>query len=257
MAFTKRDSPRYTRDYSLLLAKKSQRQDSGLELMKKKQISGELDNFRSRSYVDKLLRRLNRAYPEAVCSLRFTNPLELLVATILSAQCTDKRVNQVTESLFVEFPTAGSYALCPLDTLENAIRSTGFYRNKAKHIRAACAILESDFCSQVPSDMDQLVELPGVGRKTANVILGTAFGVAEGVVVDTHVGRISRRTGLTEKKNPEGVERDLMAILPKNEWIGFSHRLIKLGRGPCKARRTECDTCPLSDICPRIGVNQS
>ena len=224
--------------------------------MGKKQSPGELGNFQSRSYVGKLLRRLDRAYPEAVCSLSFNNPLELLVATILSAQCTDKRVNQVTKSLFVEFPTAGSYALCPLDTLENAIRSTGFYRNKARHIQAACAILESDFCGQVPSDLDQLVKLPGVGRKTANVILGTAFGVAEGVVVDTHVGRISRRTGLTEKKNPEGVERDLMAILPKNQWIGFSHRLIKLGRGPCKSRRAECDICPLSDICPRVGVNR-
>ncbi len=203
-------------------------------------------------FAAKIVRRLARTYPKATCSLRFQNPLQLLVATILSAQCTDRRVNLVTEDLFARFQTAADYAFCRLDTLEKAIESTGFFRNKAKHIQGACRILVEKHDSKVPVDFDALVALPGIGRKTANVIMGTAFGISSGVVVDTHVGRISRRTGLSGEKHPVKVERDLMARLPRGEWIDFSHRVILLGRGPCKARKPTCDICPLSEICPKI-----
>ncbi len=201
-----------------------------------------------------VVRHLRRLYPEATCSLGFRNPLELLVATILSAQCTDQRVNQVTKDLFAKFPAAKDYAKASQAKVERAIRSTGFFRNKAKAIRGCCAELVEQHGGEVPQDLDQLVELPGIGRKTANVILGTGYGIASGVVVDTHVGRLSRRLGLSTEKTPEKVERDLMQLIPKKEWIALSHRLILHGRQHCMARGPKCDTCPLEKICPRIGV---
>ena len=202
----------------------------------------------------KVVRRLKRDYPDAWCALEHDTPLQLLVATILSAQCTDERVNVVTRSLFQKYPDVESLASIPLRTLEREIQSTGFFRNKAKNIKACCQALLRDHGGEVPRDLDDLVKLPGVGRKTGNVVLGTAFGIPSGVVVDTHVGRLSRRLGLTEEQDAVKVERDLIAILPKREWVAYSHRLIHHGRAVCKARRPLCDACGLQDICPRIGV---
>jgi len=201
-----------------------------------------------------VVRRLRRAYPDAVCSLDFRTPLDLLVATILSAQCTDERVNRVTKDLFRKYPAAADYACAPLPELERDIQSTGFFRNKAKSIRNACRILAERFDGRVPTEMDALVELPGVGRKTANVVLGTALGIASGVVVDTHVGRISRRLGLSAHKDPEKIERDLMELVPATEWIALSHRMIRHGRRVCTARKPQCGLCPLGAICPKIGI---
>ncbi len=202
----------------------------------------------------RLARRLAQAYPDARCSLDFQNPLELLVATILSAQCTDVRVNQVTKSLFAKYPTAGHYARASLAELERDIQSTGFFHNKAKNIQNCCRVLLEKHDGRVPDDMEKLVELPGVGRKTANVVLGTAFGVAVGVVVDTHVARLSRRLGLSAEKNPEKIEKDLMEQFRREEWIALSHRLIQHGRRCCTARSPQCGICPLSSLCPKIGV---
>ena len=199
-------------------------------------------------------RRLRAHYPAATCALNFQTPLELLIATILSAQCTDVRVNLVTKDLFRKYRTAADYAAARLPTLEREIQSTGFFRNKARNIKACCKALADEYNGQVPQDLDALVALPGVGRKTANVVLGTAFGLATGVVVDTHVTRISRRLGLTEHTDPVKIEQDLMELLPRKEWIDFSHRMIHHGRQICIARRPKCDVCPLNDICPRIGV---
>jgi endonuclease-3 len=199
-------------------------------------------------------RRLRKTYGDAECALTFHSPLELLISTILSAQCTDQRVNMVTPALFRRYRSAADYVAAPLAELEKAIQSTGFFRNKAKNIQACCRRLVEQYDGQVPDDMESLVTLPGVGRKTANVVLGTAFGKATGVVVDTHVARLSHRLGLTKHKDPVKIERDLMALLPKREWIGFSHRLIHHGRQICIARRPKCDACPLEDICPRHGV---
>ncbi len=203
-----------------------------------------------------IVRALKRWYPEAECALRFRTPEQLLVATILSAQCTDERVNQVTAELFARYPTPHELADVPLPELEKLVQSTGFFRSKAKNIKACCQRLVSDHGGQVPRDMAQLVGLPGVGRKTANVVLGTAFGLATGVVVDTHVGRLSRRLGLTKSADPVQIERDLMALLPKRQWILFSHRLIHHGRRICKARNPACDRCCLATWCPRIGVSR-
>jgi endonuclease-3 len=180
--------------------------------------------------------------------------LELLVATILSAQCTDQRVNLVTKDLFAKYRTAADYAGAKAGRLEKDIQSTGFYRNKAKSLRGCCEVLARDHAGEVPREMDELVKLPGVGRKTANVVLGTAYGIASGVVVDTHVARISRRLGLSEQKDPEKIERDLMALVPKKRWIALSHEMIQHGRRVCAARRPRCDDCPLEALCPRIGV---
>ena len=199
-------------------------------------------------------RRLARLYPHAHCSLDFGSPFELLVATILSAQCTDKRVNAVTGGLFSHWPTAAALAAAPAGDLETVIRSTGFFRAKARSIRGCCQGLVERHGGEVPRSLDDLVRLPGVGRKTANVVLGSAFGQAAGVVVDTHVGRISRRLGLTRQTDPVRVERDLMAALPRRHWIAFSHRLIEHGRTVCTARRPRCEACPLADLCPRVGV---
>lgn len=201
-----------------------------------------------------VVKRLRRDYPEATCALNFQTPLELLVATILSAQCTDERVNQVTKELFKTYRTAADYANAPREELEKAIQSTGFFRNKAKSIASVCKILQEKFGGEVPPDMEALVELPGIGRKTANVVLGTAFGLATGVVVDTHVTRVSRRLGLTQHKDPTKIELDLMALIPKSEWVAFSHRMIHHGRRICVARKPRCGDCPMESFCPKIGV---
>ncbi len=201
-----------------------------------------------------ILAGLKKAYPEAECALRHVNPLQLLIATILSAQCTDKRVNLVTPELFRKYPSAEAFARASLTTLERMIHSTGFFRNKAKNIRESCRRLVRDHNGQVPQSMEELLELPGVARKTANVVLGTAYGVASGVVVDTHVFRISRRLGLTPARTPEKVEQDLMALLPAGEWINFSHRLIHHGRRICSARNPQCSLCALETHCRKVGI---
>jgi len=211
----------------------------------------------SKNVVAKILKALEREYPDATCSLNFTTPLELLVATILSAQCTDERVNQVTRDLFQKYKTARDYAQVSQTELEKDIQSTGFYKNKAKNIRECCQQLEQRFGGDVPKDIEQLVSLPGVGRKTANVVLGTAYGIPSGIVVDTHVARISQRLGLTQNTNPEKIEQDLMQLIPRDEWIAFSHRVIQHGRTYCTARKPTCDACPLSSFCPKIGVDSS
>jgi endonuclease-3 len=197
-----------------------------------------------------LLARLRQEYPDARCSLNFSNPLELLVATILSAQCTDERVNQVTESLFQKYRTAEDYARAPLEELEQDIRQTGFYRNKAKHIRETAALLVAEHGGTVPADMAALLTLPGVARKTANVVLGNAFGVIEGVVVDTHVGRLARRMGFTQSEDPAKIEQDLMALFPPADWLDLSHILIYHGRSVCQARKPLCNLCAVANLCP-------
>jgi endonuclease III len=201
-----------------------------------------------------IVKRLKAAYPDAHCALNFHTPLELLVATILSAQCTDTRVNIVTKDLFRKYPNAQAFAAARQSDLERAIQSTGFFRNKAKNIKNCCRELVETFNGQVPRDLDALVKLPGVGRKTANVVLGTAFGIPTGVVVDTHVTRLSRRLGMTTHTDAVKIERDLMAEIPQREWIDFAHRMIAHGRRICLARKPKCDICPLTAICPRIGV---
>jgi endonuclease-3 len=202
-------------------------------------------------------RLLAQAYPDAQCALVHRSPFELLIATILSAQCTDERVNQVTRNLFAKYPTPQALAALPIKELEKLIQSTGFYRNKARNIHACCQKLVEEYGGQVPAEMEKLVQLPGVGRKTANVVLGTAFGIPSGIVVDTHVARIVRRLGLTRHKDPAKIEQDLMQQLPQREWIDFSHRLIWHGRKVCKARRPLCDQCVLATICPKIGVSKA
>jgi endonuclease-3 len=209
----------------------------------------------SKRHAAKVARRLRRDYPDVECALRHETPLQLLVATILSAQCTDARVNVVTDKLFRRYPTAADLARLPRNRLETAIQSTGFFRNKAKNIQACCQQLVEQYDGQVPADLDLLVQLPGIGRKTANVVLGTAFGLATGVVVDTHVARISRRLAMTTQTDAVKIERELMDQLPRKEWIDFSHRLIHHGRQVCRARNPRCDACGLEDICPRIGVS--
>jgi endonuclease-3 len=211
----------------------------------------------AKSHAAQVARRLAKTYPTAACALNFETPLQLLVATILSAQCTDVRVNLVTQTLFTKYPDAPAFAKAKLPQLEREIQSTGFFRNKAKNIKACCQALVAQYDGQVPRDLEALVKLPGVGRKTANVVLGTAFGLATGVVVDTHVARLSYRLGLTARTDPVKIEQDLMAVLPKREWIDFSHRLIHHGRQICVARKPRCSICPLAEVCPRIGVTSS
>lgn len=198
--------------------------------------------------------RLERLHPDARCSLDFANPFQLLIATILSAQCTDKRVNLVTGGLFRRWPTAAALAAARQSAIESAIRSTGFFRAKARSLLGCSRALVERHGSAVPRSFADLVRLPGVGRKTANVVMGAAFGDATGVVVDTHVGRISRRLGLTRRADAVRAERDLVALLEPDQWIAFSHRLIELGRAVCLARRPRCAGCPLADLCPRVGV---
>lgn len=200
---------------------------------------------RRRRAID-IARQLANAYPQAKCELNFQSPLELLIATILSAQCTDRRVNLVTPQLFRKHRTAADYARAPLAELERDIQSTGFFRSKARHIHDCCQRLVADYGGRVPRRMSQLLKLPGVGRKTANVVLGTAFGITSGIVVDTHVRRLARRLGLTEENDPVKIERDLMALLPKSQWINFSYRLAQHGRTVCTARLTDLSGCFLA-----------
>jgi len=202
----------------------------------------------------RIIQGLNAAYPDAHCELDHSNPLELLIATILSAQCTDKRVNLVTPQLFKKYPTASAYAAAPEVELQEAIKSTGFFRNKTKSIKAACQALVERHDGEVPRTMDQLRELGGVGRKTANVVLGNAFDINCGVVVDTHVARLSGRLGLTNQKTPEKIEEDLMQLVPQEQWTLFSHLLIWHGRRRCFARNPDCPGCEIRKLCPRIGV---
>ncbi len=193
---------------------------------------------------------LRRVYPDAHCELDFASPLQLLLATILSAQCTDKRVNMVTPALFKKYKTARALADAPQEEIEEIVRSTGFYRAKAKSLKAACADIAAKHGGNVPDTMDALTALHGVGRKTANVVLGNAFGKNEGVVVDTHVGRLSRRFGLTKNSDPEKIEADLVKIVPRGDWANFSHWLIWHGRRRCYARRPDCAGCELNKLCP-------
>lgn len=200
--------------------------------------------------LDPLSARLEERYTDLTLSLEYSSALELLVATILSAQCTDARVNRVTPALFARFPTAEEYAGADREELEEYVRPTGFYRNKAKHIQKMAARLISDHGGEVPDEMEELIQLTGVARKTANVVLSNWFGKHEGVVVDTHVKRVARRLGLTEETNPEKIECDLMALLPRESWRPFAWRLILHGRSICHARKPNCEECVLADLCP-------
>ena len=204
-----------------------------------------------------ILGRLKQLYPVAPCTLRYETPVQLLVATILSAQCTDERVNQVTPALFHSFPDAAALANADLAELATLVRSTGFYRNKAKNIQAACQMIVSQFDGQVPARMEQLLQLPGVARKTANVVLAHAYGINAGVTVDTHVKRLSYRLGLTEHTDPMRIEQDLMRLLPSPDWENWSIRLIYHGRAICKARNPACSACLLSDLCPSANPIQT
>jgi endonuclease-3 len=216
--------------------------------------------MKARERVERLIEIWQKVYPDAHTELNFKNPLELLIATILSAQCTDKRVNMVTPALFKKYRTAKDYANASQAELESAIKSTGFFRNKAKSIRGATSRIAEKFGGKVPSTMEELRELPGVGRKTANVVLGNAFGKNEGIVVDTHVTRLSQRLGLTKHKDAEKIERDLMKLVPREHWTNWSHWLIWHGRRRCYARKPDCSNCEVFKLCPsgkvflRMGV---
>jgi endonuclease-3 len=203
-----------------------------------------------------VLIRLKRLYPHAPCTLTYATPVQLLVAVILSAQCTDERVNMVTPELFRRFPDAAAIAAADLEELMELVRSTGFYRNKAKNIQATCQILTSQYQGQVPDRMDALLQLPGVARKTANVVLAHAFGINAGVTVDTHVKRLANRLGFTKNSEPLKIERDLMKLIPQADWEHWSIRLIYHGRAVCNARKPECDRCDLSDLCPSAPSSQ-
>ena len=202
----------------------------------------------------RIYKKLAATYPDATCALTHENPFQLLVATILSAQCTDERVNMVTPGLFRKYPTPAEMAAASQEELEEVVRSTGFYRNKAQSIREASAAIAGEFGGEVPRTMPELLRLRGVARKTANVVLGNAFGINEGVVVDTHVGRLSRRMGLTMEKAPEKVERELAALFPRKNWTLLAHLLIWHGRQQCQSRKPACDGCPVAKDCPRMGV---
>ncbi|MGD0087105.1 MAG: endonuclease III [Verrucomicrobiota bacterium] len=204
----------------------------------------------------KIIAALDRVYPGVHCELNHADPLQLLVATILSAQCTDKRVNIVTAELFKTYRSAADYANAPLVELEQAVKTTGFFRNKAKNIRACCRKLVERHGGEVPRTMDELTQLDGVGRKTANVVLGNAFGINAGVVVDTHVARLTHRLGLTGQATPEKIERDLMSLVPREQWALFSHWLIWHGRRRCAARKPDCLNCEILKLCPQIGVKE-
>jgi len=199
--------------------------------------------------VQEILRRLDSIYGDVTCALHHNSPWELLVATILSAQCTDKRVNEVTPGLFAKYPTPQDFAAIRADVLANDIRSTGFFNNKSKSIVGAAKKVVGEFGGEVPRTMDELLTVPGAARKTANVVLGTAYGIAAGVVVDTHVQRIARRLDLTKQTDPGKIEQDLMKIIPRDRWVLFSHQVIHHGRGPCVARSPKCAECGLNDLC--------
>lgn len=198
---------------------------------------------------EQIYSRLDQAYPEARCALDFTTPLQLLIATILSAQSTDKMVNSVTPALFKRYPAAKDFAEADTAELEQMIHSTGFFRNKAKSVQGACRLIVEEFGGQVPETMEELLELPGVARKTANVVLGVAFGKAEGVVVDTHVQRLARRLDFSRQTLPPRIEEDLMKLFPRDRWIALSHLLIHHGRARCQALRPKCAECPVEDLC--------
>jgi endonuclease-3 len=204
--------------------------------------------------VQKIISGLNKAYPDAHCELNYSNPLELLVATILSAQCTDKRVNIVTADLFRKYRSAADYVKVPAAELEQAIKTTGFFRNKTKSIKAASQSIVEKHAGKVPQSMEELIELGGVGRKTANVVLGNAFNINCGIVVDTHVARLSQRLGLTSHTDPGKIEQELIALVPQDRWTMFSHWLIWHGRRRCYARNPDCANCEIRALCPRIGV---
>ena len=199
---------------------------------------------------EKIIKLLKRAYPHARCALNHSNAFELLVATILSAQCTDERVNIVTADLFRKYRKPEDYLKVPATELQQDIRTTGFFRNKTKSIQGACKMLVEEFGGEVPRTMEELLKLPGVARKTANVVLGVAYGIAEGIVVDTHVSRLSHRLGLTKQKDAGKIEMDLMELVPRRDWILFAHLLIFHGRRICKARRPLCEECVIEKLCP-------
>lgn len=201
-----------------------------------------------------ILERLRQAHPDARCALEHQNPLQLLVATILSAQCTDERVNQVTPALFARYPDAQAFAAADLEELASAIRPTGFFRQKARYIQAASQRIVSDFGGRVPAEMSELLRLPGVARKTANVVLGVAYGRAEGIVVDTHVQRLARRLGLTQARDPDKIEQDLMRLADRSDWIALGHLFIFHGRRVCTARKPDCLHCVLADLCPSAQI---
>jgi endonuclease-3 len=207
-----------------------------------------------KAQVKQVVRALAKAYPDAVCALTHKSAYQLLVATILSAQCTDERVNMVTPGLFAKYPDVRALAAADQGEVETMIRSTGFFRAKATSLRGMAKGVVEEFGGEVPRTLDELVTLPGVGRKTANVVLGTVWGIATGVVVDTHVKRISNLLGLTQSTNPEQIEQDLMQLIPQSEWVDFSHRLIHHGRRICIARRPQCPICPLLGCCQRVGL---
>jgi endonuclease III len=207
-----------------------------------------------KQHAETILARLKKEYPDAHCELDFDGPLQLLIATILSAQCTDKRVNMVTPELFTTFPDAQSLADADPEVLENLIKSTGFFRNKTKSLLGMSAAVAANHGGSVPSTMDELTKLPGVGRKTANVVLGNAFGINDGIVVDTHVGRLSVRLGLTNETDPVKVEQALMPLFPREDWTLISHLLIFHGRRVCIARTPRCESCVLADVCPSARV---
>ncbi len=206
-----------------------------------------------RNRARRIVKKLAKLYPDAQCALRHDNPLQLLVATILSAQCTDVRVNMVTPALFARFPDAKSFATANVSELEKLIQSTGFFRNKARNIMACCKQIVGHHGGEVPGTMEELVHLPGVGRKTANVVLGNAFGTP-GITVDTHVKRLSFRLGLTKHTHPEKIELDLMELVPGKDWTTFSHALILHGRQVCSARKPNCEGCGLNSLCPKNGI---
>lgn len=214
-----------------------------------------MSNLNERSAAIRLWLREN--YPDAHCALNYSSPLELLIATILSAQCTDERVNLVTETLFRKYRTGADYLQIEAAELEQDLRSINFYRNKTKSIRGACEIIINDFSGEVPREMTEILLLPGVARKTANVVLGNAYGIASGVVVDTHVSRLSQRLGLTTETTPEKIEKDLMTLVPSDEWIIFPHWFIAHGRKICQARKPKCEECGLETLCPSSKLNQN
>ena len=211
----------------------------------------------SPEHVQAIIAELRRLYPDAKCSLNFSNPLELLIATQLSAQCTDERVNIVTGDLFHKYRSVEDYATVSQEELEQDIRPTGFYRNKAKNIRATAQRIITNFGGEVPRTMAEILTLPGVARKTANVVLGNAFGIVEGIVVDTHVARLARRFGWTSNEDPIKIEQDLMKIIPHKDWLNLSHMLIYHGRAICLARKPLCEECKLNNLCPSAFIAKS
>ncbi len=201
----------------------------------------------------KILERLKAAYPKAKIALKFSNPLELLVATILSAQCTDERVNEVTKELFKKYRSAKDYAEAPLEELAEDIRPTGFYQQKAKYIKEACQMIVQEFGGEVPRNMEDMLKLPGVARKTANIVLANAYGIVEGIPVDTHVRRLAKRLGFSQEKDPNKIERDLMNIIPREDWGFIPYVFQQHGRKICKARKPLCEKCVVKDLCPSRG----